>query len=150
MVVHDSQNSKRNAVSITQDTCTVYIQSPHLCPWDKRYLTSHIAISSHQQCQPGTNGPMPLQCIKEKGTPQTNFVLSAPIRPPSDGASDLFLKLDARRPASSFPATSLCRSAPLPSKLNSDGHHCNYNHHQAWLGAETFNSRLFSTRPMSP
>ncbi|KAK1535610.1 hypothetical protein CPAR01_09152 [Colletotrichum paranaense] len=62
----------------------------------------------------------------------------------------LSLKLAAMRPASSFPATSLCRSAPLPSKLNSDGHHCNFNHHQAWLGAETFNSRLCSTRPMSP
>ncbi|KAK1659402.1 hypothetical protein BDP55DRAFT_679935 [Colletotrichum godetiae] len=42
----------------------------------------------------------------------------------------LSLKLDAMRPgssgpgtfgASSLPATSLCRSAPLPSKLNSDG-----------------------------
>ncbi|KAK1509920.1 hypothetical protein CTAM01_02043 [Colletotrichum tamarilloi] len=38
---------------------------------------------------------MPLQCIKEKGTPQTNFVLSAPIRPPSDGASDPSLSLSS-------------------------------------------------------
>ncbi|OHF00619.1 hypothetical protein CORC01_04158, partial [Colletotrichum orchidophilum] len=80
----------------------------------------------------------------KRRNPQTKFVLSAPIRPSSDGASDLSSLMQCAqvplvltggiRICFFLPATSLCRSAPLPSKLNSGGHHCNYNHFHTSLG----------------